>query len=191
MTHWRRLAGGACAAAAALPLLALAGLRNGDFSQGLRFWKTAWPATVADGALVLSDARTTHSFAFQSAPCAPGSALTVEFDFYNALATTNAQGTFRDSFYASLYQVDDPARFVLENDRFDRAQGLLDLDAGGVFNVNGAVTNSVRGSGWQHFTGTVTAAHSNAVVVFELYDLNLAAGDSAVRIANVGVGAAN
>ena len=169
----------------ALPLLAGAGIRNGDFSQGLQSWKTAWHVTAADGEVLLADTAAPHAFAFQAIPCGTGSTLTVAFDFRNSLAATNAAGTFRDSFYASLYEVDDPAGFVLEHDKFGASRGLMDLDAGGPFDVHGAVTNSAKGAGWSRYSGTFSATCSNVVVVFELYDLNLSPGDSAVRIDNV------
>jgi hypothetical protein len=174
-------------ASLAIPLLATAGIRNGDFHQGLVCWKTAWHVAVADGELQLSDTSASHAFAFQALACPTGAAVTVEFDFFNALAATNAAGTFRDSFYASVYQVNDPAGFVLEHDKFGASRGLMDMDAGGPFNVHGSVTNSVKGAGWSHFSGAVSATHSNVVIVFELYDLDLAPGNSAVRVDNVTV----
>lgn len=159
-------------------------VRNGDFSDGLRGWKTAWSARVSEGEAGLNDRGADPCFLFQAVPLAAG-VYTVEFDFRNELCPTNRPGTFRDSFYVSVYQVDHPADFILEHDRFTRAGGLMDLDAGGPFNVQGVITDSPKGPGWSHFTGTWTNAHAYAAVVFELYDLNLVSGDSAVRLDNV------
>jgi hypothetical protein len=169
-------------------MMAVASVRNGDFAWGLRHWKTAWHVGGSDGALSLSDAAAPQAFAYQVVPLAGATNLTVEFDFHNGLAPTNAPGAFRDSFYASLYEVNDPAGFVLEHDRFGGACGMMDLDASGAFDVHGSVTNSIKGAGWQHFAGNFGASCSNAVIVFELYDLNLSAGDSTVRVDNVVVG---
>ena len=162
-----------------------AGVRNGDFGQGLRYWKAAWHVAAPGGELALTDAAAPQAFAFQALSVAPATNLTVGFDFFNGLSSTNAPGTFRDSFYASLYEVDDPAGFVLEHDKFGAAHGLMDLDAGGAFDLHGTVSSSVKGAGWQHFAGSFSTAHSNVVVVFELYDLNLSLGDSTVRVDNV------
>jgi hypothetical protein len=170
-----------------VPLSVLADVRNGGFSEGLLFWKTAWHAAVVGGELALSDVAAPQAFAFQAAALGGATNVSVEFDFYNGLAPTNAPGSFRDSFYASLYEVDDPAGFVLEHDKFGTARGMMDLDAGGPFDVHGSVTNSAKGAGWLRFSGTFSTARPFLVVVFELYDLNLSAGDSAVRIDNVSV----
>lgn len=163
---------------------AWAALVNTDFSQGLIHWKAAWPVSTIDGEALLTDAAAQHVYFFQAFLSGPET-VTIEFDFRNELCPTNRPGTFRDSFYVSVYQVDHPGDFILEHDKFARAGGLMDLDAGGPFNVNGVVTDSPKGPGWWRFTGTWTNAHAYALVVFELYDLNLTPGDSAVRLDNV------
>ncbi len=163
-------------------------VHNGGFDEGLRGWKASWNMEAVSGEAVFDDARTDQAFLFQSV--ATGGVIRVVFDFYNGLSSDVPQGAFRDSFFASVYGVDDPARYIHENDVFDYSHGLMDLDAGGAFNVNGAVGASPKGAGWQRFAGSVTNAHAHLAVVFEFHDLNTIAGDSAVRIDNVAVQAA-
>jgi len=176
----------------ALVVLGLAGpgtadpVANGSFTNGLVSWKAAWDASVSAEEAVLSDRTSDPVFLFQSVTLTD-TVVTVSFDFHNGLSADVPAGRFRDSFYASVYGVDRQADFVLENDRFDRACALLDLDSNGAFNVRGAVRPSPRGVGWQHFSGAVTNSESFLYLVFELYDLNSVTNDSAVRIDNVTV----
>lgn len=162
---------------------------NGGFDSGLTAWKAAWHVSAPSGEAVLSDGRDTHAFLFQSVPGLSGQ-VTVTFDFLNALSSTVPAGAFRDSFYVSAYQVDTKSYFVLEHDRFNASRGLMDLDAGGPFDVNGNVGASPKGGEWLRFEGTFTVSHPHVVLVFELHNLNLAAGDSSVRIDNVRIAAA-
>lgn len=161
-------------------------IQNGSFADGLLNWKAAWHTTTASGEAVLSDAQDTHAFLFQ-AERGPGGSLTVSFDFLNGLSGDVPTGTFRDSFYASIYQVDRLSDFVLEHDLAEASLGLVDLDAGGAFDVNGTVTASSKGGAWLHFEGTISVAHAFVVIAFELHDLNLVPGDSSVRIDNVSI----
>ena len=161
-------------------------IENSDFEKGLQAWKAAWHVASAEGEAVLSDAQDTHAFLFQADDGLSGP-VTVAFDFFNALSDDVPDGAFRDSFYASVYQVDTLSDFVLEHDQFDASQGLMDLDAGGAFDVQGSVAASPRGGGWLRFEGTINAVHAYVVVVFELHDLNVTAGDSSVRLDDVTV----
>ena len=164
--------------------VAAAAIQNGDFSAGLHFWKASWNVTVSSGEAALSDTGANHAFLFQAAAIPPG-VYTVEFDFKSALSAVVPAGAFRDSFYASLYSVNALSDFVLEQDSFDAAQGLLDLDSAGPFNVHGTLGASSKSAAWSHYTGIFTNSYSNVVAVFELYDLNTIAGDSSVGIDNV------
>jgi len=171
--------------AAAVALVCRA-VDNGDFGDGLRRWKAAWHVTETGGEAVLSDAEANHAFLFQ-ASSPSSSVVAIEFDFLNALSSTVSNGLFRDSFYASLYAVNDLSDFITEHDRFDDSHGLMDLDAEGTYNVQGSITNSPKGGQWSRFSGVYTNSRAFLIVMFELYDLNFIADDSSVRIDNVGV----
>jgi hypothetical protein len=165
-------------------------IEHGGFDAGLNGWKAAWHVSVSAGEAALSDEQATHAFLFQADPGLAGQ-VTVAFDFLNDLSADVPEGTFRDSFYVSVYQVDTHSDFILEHDRFDAAHGLMDLDAGGSFDLNGNITASPKGGEWLRFEGSFTVAHAYVVLVFELHNLNLVAGDSSVRIDNVAVAASD
>lgn len=169
---------------AALP--ARAQLTNETFSEQLVGWKAAWPVAVQEGAAVLDDRRTPHVFLFQTALAGAGS-LAVTFDFRSEISAQSTSNALRDSFYASLYEIAEPADFITEHDRFAAAHGLLDLDAAGPFDVQGTVGPAPGRAGWSRFAGTVAVSQSYVAILFELYDLNFVAGDSAVRVDNVSV----
>jgi hypothetical protein len=61
------------------------------------------------------------------------------------------------------------------------------MDASGTFDVQGTISDTPGRPGWSRFTGTVPVTQPYVVIVFELYDLNLVAGDSAVHVDNVSV----
>ncbi|MBU0679560.1 MAG: hypothetical protein KJ626_15775 [Verrucomicrobia bacterium] len=159
---------------------------NGDFTSALIHWKTAWHVTSAGGEAVLADTQDVHAFVFQADEVGAGQ-FTIEFDFRSALSVEVPDGAFNDSFYASVYYVDTLSDFITENDKFDASQGLFDCDANGNFNINGTIGDSPKGAGWSHFSGTFNNSHTYVIVIFELYDLNFVAGDSAVRVDNVAV----
>jgi hypothetical protein len=160
-----------------------AGLQNPSFTQGLTGWKAAWHVAAA-GEAVLTDTQDRHAFLFQTAALTD-TVFTVRFDFRGGLSSTVPAGAFRDSFFASLYFVSQPHEFILEHDSAARAEGLLDLDATGPYNVHGTISASPRGDGWSRFTGTFTNGHAYAVVAFELHDLNAVPGDSTIRVDDV------
>lgn len=157
---------------------------NNDFSAGLLHWKTAWHVTVADNEAVLTDTNDYHSFMFQADNPGTGP-FTLSFDFFNGLSANVPPGRFRDSFYASLYYVDNLSDFITEHDRFDNSDGVMDADAGGTFNIRGTITPVTNHTGWIHFSGTFTNNYTYAIIMFELYSLNATPGDSSIRIDNV------
>ncbi|MCK5793947.1 MAG: hypothetical protein KAH12_04545 [Anaerolineales bacterium] len=159
-------------------------VRNGDFQNSLKFWKYSWNMQFVAGEAVLSDVEDEHAFIFQADSQGTG-VFSLSFDFFNGLSTNLPAGRFYDSFYASLYYVDVLSEFITEHDQFDASCGVMDADANGSFNINGNITLSSRGSGWQHFSGTFTNTHTYAVIMFELYDLNAVSGDSTIRIDEV------
>jgi len=159
---------------------------NGLFQEDLRGWKAAWPILIADGTATFRDDQTPHVFLFQ-AVSVTAATVTISFDFRNALSSASTPESFRDSFYASVFEVADSSQFITEHDKFAVSHGLMDLDAGGPFDVQGSVTGIPEREGWFRFSGTVSISQPYAILLFELYDLNLQAGDSEVRIDNVSV----
>lgn len=114
----------------------------------------------------------------------PGN-YSVAFDFSNELSPDHSAGSFPDTAFASLYFTDDLANFSIENQVFDHALGLMDLDYQGAFNVNGEITPSPGMTDWFRFTAEFTSANQFAVLAFELDNLNGTFGDSTLRVENV------
>ena len=161
-------------------------LANGSFLENLAGWKAAWPVEVRAGEAVLDDRQTPHVFLFQAVRADAGF-VSITFDFQSTLSDQAAPNAFRDSFYASLYEVANPSDFITEHDKFIASHGLMDMDASGPFDVQGTVSATPGRAGWSRFTGTVPVTQPYVVVVFELYDLNFVVGDSAVHVDNVSV----
>lgn len=154
-----------------------------DFSAGLGAWTATGAVATVNEEVRLADDEAT-AFLYQGIATPPGS-TSIEFDFNNNLSPDFNQGTFLDSFFASLFFVDDLNQFDLLGSVFDDSLALLDLDAQGAFNVNGDITPSDKGPDWLHFSATFVNNYAYVIPVFEVNDLNLVAGDSEVLIDNV------
>ena len=91
-----------------------------------------------------------------------------------------------DTFFASIFFFLDPQSFnPSDTNTFLEAIGLLDADALGLYNIQGALTPSAKGAGWLTYNGSFANAAPYAAVAYELFDANTVDGDSAVLIDNV------
>jgi hypothetical protein len=167
--------------------LAAAGVVNGEFSNNLANWDSL-NVTVSSGEAILSDGSGLNSRLFQGVGLAAGQ-YTVEFDFLNQLSAEVPPGSFLDTFFASLYFIDDINLFDLDALAFDDALPLFDLDAGGPFLYQGSVGSSSLGNDWSHYTAVFNNTFNYAIPTFELFNLNSIDDDSRVLIDNVVINA--
>ena len=156
-----------------------------DFSGGLANWATIGDVTVASAEAILGDNNVLLSRMHRTYELGPG-VYTVEFDYFSELsADYQSASNFPDTAFASLYFTDSTNTFDIDHNQFAASQKLLDVDYQGAFNVDGAIGASVKGAGWDHFTGTFTSSNTYAVLAFELNDLNEQNNDSQLRVDNV------
>jgi hypothetical protein len=179
-----------------------ANVSNGDFSAGLAGWNSDGDVTVdalAEEAILGDDGIyfgfLTGGALFQAVNTGPGT-FVLEFDFLNALASA-PQGSpfvFPDTFFASLYFTDDLGSFDIVGGMFDDVLPLFDLDHTGPFGVTGGASltpSTAKGTGWSHFSLTLSSVYTFAVPAFELADLDFIAANSSVRVDNVAMGVAS
>ena len=160
---------------------------NGGFSPGLAGWTAAGDVSVTStGEAALGDNDETYSSLYQGVALDPG-LYTIEFDFRNLLSIDVPQGTFPDTFFASLYFANDLTQFDLKNSVFDDATALFDLDANGFFNSSGVIGASTIGDGWLHFSMNFQNDYGYAIPTFELFDMNFVNNDSTVLLDNVSI----
>jgi hypothetical protein len=157
---------------------------NGDFANNLVGWTVEGTVQETGGEAELSDTQPPHTTLWQGVAFPIGS-LQVDFDFLNGLSPDVSQGYFPDTFFASVYFIDDLGTFDLVNQVYDDRAFLLDMDFGGVFNLMGSVRGSEKGGDWLHYAGQFQNNHAHAIMVFELFDLDGVAADSTVRVDNV------
>jgi hypothetical protein len=156
---------------------------NGDFASGLSSWTSGGVVVQNEEALLGEEEWS--AYLYQVVPLSFG-ATTLEFDFLSGLSDylpTQDPFAFLDSFFASLY-FSNAAEFDLSSPP-PTALSLLDLDVSGVNTLNGALSPSSKGDGWQHFSLDFNNAYAYLIPVFELLDLNFEPGDSHVRVDNV------
>lgn len=166
-----------CSNAAADPIV------NGDFSSGFSGWSGS--GIVNNSGFALLEDNDGYALLYQGAALAPGN-YTLDFDFTTILSELIPQGTFADSFYASLYFVDDISTFDLAALSFDDVVPLIDL-SGPLIDWGGGTVTTV-GNGWLHYSIGFSNSYQYAIPVFELFDLNFILGDSRIEIDNVAIG---
>lgn len=160
---------------------------NGDFSAGLSDWTSAGDVSATTEA-TLADNGQIYSYLLQPVALASGQ-YRIEFDFENLLSAdvTSDPNAFPDSFFASLFFVNDLSTFDLANGVFDDVAPLLDADSSGVLNVAGVLSPSAVGPNWTHFSFDFTNNYNYVIPVFELLDFNFVSADSAVNLDNVSI----
>jgi hypothetical protein len=161
-------------------------LINGTFELGLTSWNTSGSVQVASEEAVVSDTSNPGAYMYQSVGLTAG-VYTISFDFSSGLSSNFSQGNFPDTFFASLYFIQDINQFDLPGGVFDDTAGLMDMDWAGVFNNLGVIGPSLKGPEWSHFSRSFNLTYNYAVVAFEVAGLNGDSGDSSVQIDNVAI----
>jgi len=159
-------------------------IQNPAFDAGLSSWVTTGSVTVVANEARLSDDPDATALMYQPVQLTSG-VYTITFDFNSELSDQNSPGTFPDTFFASLYFIDDLNQLDIPGNVFDAATGLMDLDWQGAFNVAGLISPSPLGPGWSRFSHDFQMTHAHVAIAFEQAGLNGVTGDSAVRIDNV------
>lgn len=177
--------------AAALLLVSspAAALTNGDFSAGLDGWSTSGPVRVSAGALLLEDEDgdiPLSSSAWQVV-AAEAPAAVLSFDVLPSLSpfTPSDPFGFPDIFATSIYLFDEPNGFDPANATALATSPVLSIDADGPYDVFAMVEPSMRGGDWLHVSLTFDTPYAYFAPAFELFELALEPGDSAVRIDDV------
>lgn len=186
--HARRV-GVLAIAALGLQLVVVAraqALSNGDFSSGLDGWSTSGPVSVDSGELLLVDDGPASSAAWQAVEATSGRAR-VEFELLAEPSgfTPSDPFGFPDIFAASVYLLDDPVGFDPADGLALSAVSLLSYDADGAFDVLAELTPSSRGGDWLHVSYELDTPNLYLAPAFELFELALVGGDSAVRVDDV------
>lgn len=177
----RRLVAGLILTTWAGPALAIL---NGTFDAGLSEWTTDGNVSVVAAEARLADDSASRSILYQGVFYAPAS-FQLDFDFRNQLSANVPLGAFPDSFFASVYFINDLSNFDPLLGQFDAVVDLLDLDHTGVSNLNGTITSSPKGPEWLHFTGIFPNSYTYVIPTFEFFNLNGISGDSQVLVDNV------
>lgn len=160
-----------------------AALVNGDFSAGLVGWSAAGNVQPMAGTAAFGDGEDGSGAAlYQIVSLTPGQ-YCFSFDFRNGLSDSVPTGAFPDSFFVSLYFVDDPGDFDLSDNL--PAQAVLGLDYSGVLTGQGILSASLLGTDWTHLDFLFTNSFAYVTPYFELFDLNFIGSDSGVWVDNV------
>ncbi|HEX8312003.1 MAG TPA: hypothetical protein VF614_11835, partial [Chthoniobacteraceae bacterium] len=133
----------------AMPLAALGEtVENGTFAAQLEDWSVQGGVFGDSAVAVLTD-QDSRALLHQRVPIEFGE-FVLSFDFRNALSTDVPSGTFRDTFFATLYFTDETGAPDIANSPPPDALPLFDLDAGGAYNVHPAarIGSSTKGLGW-------------------------------------------
>jgi hypothetical protein len=167
-----------------------ANLMNRDFSAGLNSWKFEGDVQSINEEAVLGDEGATWSLLYQPIALNP-SKYTLEFDFANLLSSepddSSPYFAFFDTFYASLFFVNEISQFDLYSSDYDDSIALFDMDISGVFNNNGTVGPSSKGQDWLHFSIAFENNYNYVIPTFELLDFNFIDNDSEVILDNVDI----
>ena len=127
------------------------------------------------------------SYLYSFNPLSPGM-YNIDFDIRNDLSNATAPPpaplfAFLDTFYATLLFMDK--KTLPDCDGCYESMPMFDLDAGGIFNSFGAISQSTEGPDWLHFSMAFQNTHAYIVPGFELIDWNCIDDDSQVQITNV------
>jgi len=144
--------------------------------------------SAATGVAVLGDSTDWYSALYRGIPLDTG-AYVLEFDVLNGLSP-NDGGGFYDTFFASLYFIDDLSQFDLATPVFDDVVPLFSMDMGtrgSFFDVFFDVRLSDLGPGWTRVTYAFENTHNYVIPTFELFDFNYVPGDSTVGIDNLSI----
>lgn len=164
-----------------------------DFNDGnLDGWTTdgfetlAGDFEVVSGVAVLADGTDSYGALYQGIPLGADRNV-LEFDVFNGLSDVADLGIFYDTFFASVYFVDDLSLFDLTTLSFDDEVPLFNMDSSGFFDVFFEIELADLGSGWTHVTYEFDNSFGYAIPTFELVAQNFIYDDSTVGIDNVSI----
>lgn len=165
---------------------ARADLVNGDFSNDLNGWYSAGTTVSSDGIAVLSDSVTSLSYLYQPVAGITGAKYQYSFDIKTDSSIVVPDFSFPDTFFASLYFVDDKSSFDLSTPTtYDDALAILDADTWGVTVWDGEFSPIAGTVDWFRYSLTFQNEYNWIIPTFELLASNLIAGDSTVYIDNI------
>ena len=159
---------------------------NGDFANGLVAWSTVGDVSTNNQEAVLGDNNATDSLLYQALALAPGQ-YSLQFDFLNRLSSDVPTFGFLDTFFSSLYFINDVSQLDILGGGFDAVTSLFDLDANDLVNITNSVITSGKGGNWQHYALTFQNNFNYVVPAFELLEQNFINADSTVRIDNASI----
>lgn len=161
---------------------------NGEFSNGLVNWTTEGDVFIDSEYAVLGDNGVWYSLLFQPTALDYGT-YTLEFDFKNSLSPdiTIDPWSFYDSFYTTIYFIDDINSFSLETMVYDDAIELFSMDSNGVFDNYGTISSSILGPDWVNYSTYFANEYTYTIITFEFLDFNCIDNDSQVFIDNVSI----
>ncbi|RLF80650.1 hypothetical protein DRN32_02605 [Thermococci archaeon] len=155
-------------------------------------WQYGGDVTPEGASIRLGDHEASWSYLYKFVYHERG-LYTLSFDFKNELSPIpyepGSDGfSFLDSFFASVYFINECSRFDLQSCSFDYVLPLFDMDYEGPFKVyRGQVGPSTLGDDWLHYQTTFSNHFHKIIPTFELFDENYIDNDSAVLIANVNI----
>ena len=162
-------------------------LINHEFSNGLTGWLTIGTVFDTGQTGVLSDQGGNRVVLFQSGAVPAGTpALSLSFDFLNALSNVVPLGTTPDTVFVSSFHGQTAFGSSFDNGVYDTAIVLLDADFRGPTNLapGMVMSPSPKGAGWTRFTLPLPATPV-VTLGFEFIDGNGIANDSTAAVDNV------
>jgi hypothetical protein len=162
-------------------------LVNHDFSNGLTGWLTIGTVFDTGQTGVLSDQGGNRVVLFQSGAVPAGTpALSLSFDFLNALSNVVPLGTTPDTVFFSSFHGQTEFGSSFDNGAYDTAIVLLDADYRGPTNLapGMVMSPSPKGAGWTRFTLPLPTTPV-VTLGFEFIDGNGIANDSTAAVDNV------
>ena len=148
---------------------------NGEFNEGLARWTAQGDVTVSAGTAQLGDRSGSGSRLYQVLRLGGPSVLS--FEWNGILSPVVPLGRAPDTFFATLYFLNQRDSFSPTPGGFQFAQQLLDQDRDGVSLVTGTTTPGSR-AGWTRFSLNLDQRSSYVAPVFELFGDNLIGNDS-------------
>lgn len=156
-----------------------------DFETDLTGWTHEGDVAFGDGSVRIGEGAGGYASFWRAFELLPARPHTLCFDLAPLMQFTDEFGTFPDTFFASLYFVNDLADFDLATGRFDDSLELLDADYEGIRLGDGSV---MPGDGsvvpFERWCIDFVTRFRYVIPVFELIDGDFTE-NSSVRLDNV------
>lgn len=162
-------------------------ITNGTFDTDTTGWTVLGKVTRDGSVAKMSDEGGGYGLLYQPvdvSPVIPGY-YTLEFDIMAEPSLNVPDFSFPDTFWATLYFVNDLVDFDLtQAPPADDSLSLIDIDTIGFFPWGGTVSPGPQ-DGWQHYKLTFYNQYNYVIPTFELFDDNNATGDSFIFLDNI------